>query len=99
MVLERKLDGSFLENLLRNDADDPVFCIVFEPGVKGATLASQIEGLACASGYEHIITYISDDLSEVVVRVVLVRLGNIAVYEHEAFNCQLWPGAVRHDAN
>jgi hypothetical protein len=98
-VLKRKLDGSFLENLLCNDADDPVFCIVLEPGVKGATLVLQREGLACASGYKHIITYISDDLSEVVVRVVLVRLGNITVYKREAFNGQLWSGAVRHDAN
>jgi hypothetical protein len=78
-VLERKLDGSFLENLLRNDADDPVVDVVLEPWVKGVTLASQMEELACASGYEHLMTYISGNLSEVVVRVVLVRLGNIAV--------------------
>jgi hypothetical protein len=85
--------------LLRNDTDDPVVGVVLEPWVKGVTLASQMEGLACASGYKHIITYISGNLSEVVVRVVFVHLGNIAVYEHEAFNGQLWPGAVRHDAN
>jgi hypothetical protein len=78
-VLKRILDGGLLKDLLRNDADDPVIGVVLEPWVKGATLASQMEGLACASGYKHRMTYISRNLSEVVVRVELVRLGNIAV--------------------